>query len=139
MYQRMSDTATTSADRAASSRPCRSTWAYAPKMNARIVAPPHARFAIIPPPAPSQLTAKKVTTATRASANATQPVELWPGGKIIACSHRVHEPLRQVVVRVDPAVPQERPVRPAELDLLEVGGHHDHLFLLRARTMHHLP
>src|SRR4051812_45843591 len=54
-------------------------------------------------------------------------------------SHRVDEPLRQVLVCVDPAVAQERPVRPAELDLLQICRDDDDLFLLHARPLHDLP
>src|SRR5215213_1022661 len=52
---------------------------------------------------------------------------------------RVHETLRQVLVRVDPSIPQERPVRAAELDLLQVGGDDDHLFLVDAGAVNDLP
>src|SRR5688572_28929936 len=48
---------------------------------------------------------------------------------------RIHEPLGQVAVRVDPAVAEEGPVRSAELHALQVAGDHDDFFLVDAGTL----
>src|SRR5205823_4910484 len=49
-----------------------------------------------------------------------------------------HKPLGHIPISINPPIPQERPMRSAELDLLQIARHDENFFLVDARALDHL-